>query len=464
MGRILVVDDEAGLRGMLDIILRRDGHQVIQAANGQEALKLIGTDPAIELVLSDLRMEQMDGLSLLAQVRQYHPDILVIIMTAFAEWDTAVRAMRQGAYNFLRKPFDNQVVRALVGRALDARGHYLATRSQGSAGQPPAVHLVGQSRSIQQIQTTIEQVSTTDSTVLVTGESGTGKELVARAVHYASMRSDGPLVRINSGALAPSLLESELFGHVKGSFTGAIEDRQGLFALADGGTLFLDEVGELAAETQVKLLRVLEIGEYLPVGGREVKTCNVRIVAATNRDLSAMVKSGDFREDLYYRLAVIPLHLPPLRERREDIPLLAGHLLARHAVKLRRGITGFTQDALDAMLGHAWPGNIRELDNRIQRGAALTDTGDISYNALFGDLSVRPVGATAKPSVKAGDELRARIGLRETIDLEKELADYERSLMEAALTVTDDNLTEAAKLLGISFRQIRYKVRQLGLR
>ncbi|MBA3701007.1 MAG: sigma-54-dependent Fis family transcriptional regulator [Planctomycetes bacterium] len=464
MGRILVVDDEAGLRGMLDIILRRDGHQVIQAANGQEALKLIGSDPTIELVLSDLRMEQLDGLGLLAQVRQYHPDILVIIMTAFAEWDTAVRAMRQGAYNFLRKPFDNQVVRALVGRALDARGHYLATRSQGSAGQPPAVHLVGQSRSIQQIQTTIEQVSTTDSTVLVTGESGTGKELVARAVHYASMRSDGPLVRINSGALAPSLLESELFGHVKGSFTGAIEDRQGLFALADGGTLFLDEVGELAAETQVKLLRVLEIGEYLPVGGREVKTCNVRIVAATNRDLSAMVKSGDFREDLYYRLAVIPLHLPPLRERREDIPLLAGHLLARHAVKLRRGITGFTQDALDAMLGHAWPGNIRELDNRIQRGAALTDTGDISYNALFGDLSVRPVGATAKPSVKAGDELRARIGLRETIDLEKELADYERSLMEAALTVTDDNLTEAAKLLGISFRQIRYKVRQLGLR
>lgn len=464
MGRILVVDDEAGLRGMLDIILRRDGHQVIQAANGQEALKIIGTDPAIELVLSDLRMEPMDGLSLLAQVRQYHPDILVIIMTAFAEWDTAVRAMRQGAYNFLRKPFDNQVVRSLVARALDARGHYLATRSQGSASQPPAVHLVGQSRSIQQIQTTIEQVSTTDSTVLVTGESGTGKELVARAVHYASMRSDGPLVRINSGALAPSLLESELFGHVKGSFTGAIEDRQGLFALADGGTLFLDEVGELAQETQVKLLRVLENGEYLPVGGREVKTCNVRIVAATNRDLLTMVKAGDFREDLYYRLAVIPLHLPPLRDRREDIPILAGHLLSRHAVKLRRGITGFTQDALDAMLAHPWPGNIRELDNRIQRGAALTVSGDIGYDALFSDLSTRPVGATSKTQIKPGEELRARIGLRESIDLEKELADYERSLMEAALTVTDDNLTEAAKLLGISFRQIRYKVRQLGLR
>ncbi len=464
MGRILVVDDEAGLRGMLDIVLRRDGHQVVQAANGQEALKIIGSDPAIELVLSDLRMEQMDGLGLLAQVRQYHPDILVIIMTAFAEWDTAVRAMRQGAYNFLRKPFDNHVVRALVTRALDARGHYLATRSQGGPAQPPAVHLVGQSRFIQQIQATIEQVSTTDSTVLVTGESGTGKELVARAVHYASMRSDGPLVRINSGALAPSLLESELFGHVKGSFTGAIDDRQGLFALADGGTLFLDEVGELAAETQVKLLRVLENGEYLPVGGREVLTCNVRIVAATNRDLAAMVKAGDFREDLYYRLAVIPLHLPPLRDRREDIPVLAGHLLSRHAVKLRRGITGFTQDALDAMLAHSWPGNIRELDNRIQRGAALTASGDIGYDTLFGDLSTRPIGTTRQELIKPGEELRARIGLRESIDLEKELADYERSLMEAALTVTDDNLTDAAKLLGISFRQIRYKVRQLGLR
>ena len=463
MGRILVVDDEVGLRGMLDIILRRDGHQVILAANGQEAIKQIAANPGIELVLSDLRMEPLDGIGLLAHMRQFHPDIFVIIMTAFAEWDTAVRAMRQGAYNFLRKPFDNQVVRALIARALDAREHYLATRAQGTQAHPPAVHLVGQSRGIQQIQAAIEQVSTTDSTVLVTGESGTGKELVARAVHYASMRSDGPLVRINSGALTPSLLESELFGHVKGSFTGAIEDRQGLFALADGGTLFLDEVGELANETQVKLLRVLENGEYLPVGGREVKTCNVRLVAATNRDLMTMVKAGDFREDLYYRLAVIPLHLPPLRDRAEDIPLLAGHLLARHAVKMRRGITGFTQDALAAMLAHPWPGNIRELDNRIQRGAAMTVSGDIGYDVLFNDLTARPLGS-AKTAIKPGDELRARIGLRESIDLERELADYERTLIEAALTVTDDNLTEAAKLLGISFRQIRYKVRQLGLR
>jgi two-component system response regulator PilR (NtrC family) len=462
MGRILVVDDETGLRGMLDIILRRDGHEVVLAANGQEAVRVLASNPGIELVLSDLRMQPMDGLGLLTHVRQSHPDVFMIIMTAFAEWDTAVRAMRQGAYNFLRKPFDNQAVRALVARALDARGHYLATKAAGES-QQSAVHLIGLSPAIIHIQTTIEQVSTTDSTVLVTGESGTGKELVARAVHYASMRSDGPMVRINSGALTPSLLESELFGHVKGSFTGAIEDRQGLFALADGGTLFLDEVGELAPETQVKLLRVLESGEYIPVGGRETKTCNVRIVAATNRDLTAMVKQGDFREDLYYRLAVIPLHLPPLRDRPEDIPVLAGHLLSRHAVKLRRGITGFTQRALDAMVAYSWPGNIRELDNRIQRGAALTPSGDIDYQPIFGDLSTPPVSSTPGAAAPA-EALRARIGKRETIDLEKELLAYERTLMEAALNVTDDNLTEAAKLLGISFRQIRYKVRQLGLR
>jgi DNA-binding NtrC family response regulator len=462
MGRLLIVDDEAGLRGMLDIILRRDGHEVVLAANGQEALRILSANPGIELVLSDLRMEPMDGLALLSQVKQHHADVFVIIMTAFAEWDTAVRAMRQGAYNFLRKPFDNQAVRSLVARALDARGHYLAAKADGSAHHS-AVHLVGLSKAMQHIQTTIEQVSTTDSTVLVTGESGTGKELVARAVHYASMRADGPLVRINSGALAPSLLESELFGHVKGAFTGAIDERQGLFALADGGTLFLDEVGELAPETQVKLLRVLESGEFLPVGGREVKTCNVRIVAATNRDLLTMVKSGDFREDLYYRLAVIPLHIPPLRERSEDIPVLAGHLLSRHAIKLRRGIHGFTQEALQAMVAYSWPGNIRELDNRIQRGAALTSSGDISYDAIFSDLATPPI-PVKRDTTSAYEELRARIGQNIPINLEKEVFQFERTLMEAALISTDNNLTESAKLLGLTFRQMRYKVRQLGLR
>jgi DNA-binding NtrC family response regulator len=460
MGDILIVDDEAGVRGMLEVVLRRDGHRVRSAGSGPEALALIA-EHAPELVFSDLRMEPMDGLALLGELRKRGRQApFTLIMTAYAEWDTAVRAMHHGAFDLLRKPFDNQVARTLANRALAARERFLSQDGE----HPTPVHLVGSSPAIQQVQALVEQVSTTDSTVLVTGESGTGKELVARAVHYASLRADGPMVRINSGALAPSLLESELFGHIKGAFTGAIEDRPGLFALAHRGTLFLDEVGDLAPETQIKLLRVLENGEYLPVGSREVRTCNVRVVAATNRDLSQMVQSGAFREDLYYRLAVIPVHLPPLRQRREDIPLLAGHLLARHAVRMRRGITGFMPEALAAMQAHPWSGNIRELDNRIQRGVALTTAGAISRDALFADFGsgahtpVRPVDG------ESGSELTERLKQGQVITMEDEVLKYERRLVEAALERTGDNLTEAAALLGISFRQIRYKVRTLGLR
>ncbi len=465
MGRILVVDDEAGLRGMLEVVLRREGHEVRTADSGKTALAMLQQEPLPELVISDLRMEQIDGLSLLGEIRATKPDIFVILITAFAEWDTAVRAMRLGAYNFLRKPFDNNALRTLVQRALAARDHHLAARAAGEVAT--AIHLVGSSPCIHEVQALIERVSTTDSTVLVSGESGTGKELVARAVHYGSLRADGPMVRINSGALTPSLLESELFGHVKGSFTGAIEDRPGLFTLADGGTLFLDEVGELAVETQVKLLRVLETGEFTPVGGREVRTANVRVVAATNRDLRLMLKAGTFREDLYYRLAVIPIHLPALRERREDVPLLAGHLLSRHAVRMRRGITGFAPEALLAMQNYGWPGNVRELDNRIQRGVALTPDGLIPAENLFSDLAQQPGEAQPRETTSTHRRRPPLLGAIEKgtpIDLTRELERVERELVEAALRKTGDNLTEAATLLGLSFRQIRYKVRQLGLR
>ncbi len=470
MGSILIVDDEPSLRGMLEVVLRRDGHRVATAGDGREALSLIQADGRIELVLTDLRMEGMDGLALLTELKAKHPTAFVIVMTAFAEWDTAVRAMRLGAYNFIRKPFDTTAVKLMVKRALAAREHRLAAKAAGDAPSQQPVHLVGSSGAIQAVQALIEQVSTTDSTVLVTGESGTGKELVARALHYASLRSDGPLVRVNAAALTPSLLESELFGHVKGSFTGAIEDRPGLFALADKGTLFLDEVGELTPETQAKLLRVLENGEYIPVGDREVRTCDVRLVAATNRDLTQLVKAGSFREDFYYRLAVIPIHLPSLRERKEDIALIAGHLLARHAVKLRRGITGFQNDALQAMQAYNWPGNVRELDNRIQRGVALTAQGDIAAVALFGEPGsgshIPVITKSSAPAATTGlvENLATRLTAGESIALEDELLRLERHLMEAALQKTGDNLTEAAALLGITFRQIRYKVRQLGLR
>ncbi len=467
MGDVLIVDDEPGLRGLLEVGLRREGHRITTAADGLAALAALTANPAIDVVLTDLRMDGLDGLGLLERVRAQHPDTMVLIMTAFAEWDTAVRAMRMGAHHFIRKPFDMVQVKAAVTRAIAAREHRLAARAAGEPAHP--IHIVGSSPAIAAIQEVVERIAGTDSTVLVTGESGTGKELVARAVHYASLRSDGPLMRINSGALAPSLLESELFGHTKGAFTGAMDDRPGLFALADRGTLFLDEVGELAPETQIKLLRVLECGEYLPVGGREVRYANVRIVAATNRDLGTMVREGTFREDLYYRLAVIPIELPPLRERRDDIALLAGHLLARHAVRLRRGVGGFTPEALEAMRRHPWPGNIRELDNCIQRGVALTPSGDITSAALFSDLAgtrtPTPLPIVVTPPAPAWDaDLKARLTRGEPIALEDELLRVERALVEQALETTRDNLTEAAHLLGISFRQIRYKVRQLGLR
>lgn len=518
MGKVLIVDDEPGMRGMLEVVLRRDGHDVTSAGSAGEAMAVIAA-AVPDLVLTDLRMtdehgsndgELGGGLELLARIRKEHAGCFVVVMTAYAEWDTAVRAMRLGAFNFLAKPFDNAVLRSLINRALASREHWLAAQQAGE--QPTAVHLIGASRAMHEVQRMIEQVSATDATVLVTGPSGSGKELVSRAIHYNSLRADGPLVRINAGALSLSLLESELFGHVKGAFTGAVEDRPGLFSLSDKGTLFLDEVGELPPETQVKLLRVLESGEYFPVGGRELCTCDVRVVAATNRNLKAMVKAGTFREDLFYRLAVITLEVPSLRQRHEDIPLLAGHLLARHAIRLRRGVTGFTQEAMKAMQAYGWPGNIRELDNRIQRGVALTSSGDIDAEALFGDFSETSTGmwraiageratgliarrnsdpaleprlpggvpASAEPRSAALERrsvtttasrgsdpagvLAQQLAAGGQIDYDAEVARYEAAVLRAALAATGDNLTEAAKRLNLSFRQIRYKAKQLGLR
>ncbi|NRA39709.1 MAG: sigma-54-dependent Fis family transcriptional regulator, partial [Planctomycetes bacterium] len=364
MAHILIVDDESNLREMLELILSRDQHQVQCADSGISALKILeDTSHGIQVLLTDMRMDHMDGLELIEACQKQHPDIVCIVMTAFAEWDSAVKAMKLGAYNFIRKPFDNNIVRSTIKRASNVWEQRQEHQNQNNKEHSP--HIIGSSDHVQQIQQMVEQISTTDASILICGESGTGKELVAHAVHYNSLRSDGPMIRINSGALTETLLESELFGHKKGAFTGAIDDRLGMFELADKGTLFLDEVGELSLNTQVKLLRVLESGEFLPVGGSEVQHCDVRVVAATNRNLQEMVKAQTFRQDLYYRLAIITMELAPLRERREDIPLLAGHLLKRHAIRLRRGVEHFTKDAIQALTRFSWPGNIRELDNRI---------------------------------------------------------------------------------------------------
>lgn len=496
MSNILIVDDESNLREMLEIILSRDQHTVSCADSGITALEILA-DPSqnIQVMLTDMRMDHMDGLQLIERCQQEHPQIVCIVMTAYAEWDNAVKAMKLGAYNFIRKPFDNNVVRSTINRACNmweqrqekTKDNIPKTHNMGEH----APHIIGSSDHVLRIQQMIEQISTTDASILICGESGTGKELVAHSVHYHSLRSDGPMIRINSGALTETLLESELFGHKKGAFTGAIDDRPGMFELADTGTLFLDEVGELSLNTQVKLLRVLESGEFLPVGGTETQHCDVRVVAATNRNLQEMVKAETFRQDLYYRLAIITMELAPLRERREDIPLLAGHLLKRHAIRLRRGVKHFTQDAIHALTRFSWPGNIRELDNRIQRGVALTEDGDIELHALFGDFDDtntgmwRAISPAATESIRRSsthadseksalekntphngqlEDLCKNIQAGTTIDLEAESMNFERQMVQAALKRTDHNLTEAAKILGMSFRQMRYKVKTLGLR
>jgi two-component system, NtrC family, response regulator AtoC len=481
MGRVLVVDDEVNLCETLRVVLARDEHQVETVTSADDAVRVLEDGREWDVVLTDIRMAGMNGMELLAHCRKHHPNLSVLVMTAYAAWDTAVEAMRLGAYNFITKPFDNHHLRSLVRRAADAHEHHVAAAACGE--RSPVVNLVGNSDGIQRIQGLIDQVSSTDATVLITGESGTGKELVANSVHYGSLRADGPFVRVNSGALTPTLLESELFGHVKGAFTGAVENRPGLFALAHGGSLFLDEVGELAMETQVKLLRVLENGEYLPVGSTETRTCDVRLIAATNRDLKEMVQAGTFREDLYYRMAIIAVEIPPLRQRQDDIPMLAGHLLARNARRLRRHMDGFTEAALQALCDYTWPGNIRELDNRIQRAIALAQNENIDLDNLFGDLGPtqtamwRAIGrregkflsgsetqSALEPNQTAQTSLCRRIEDGQHIDLQAECMNFERELLSAALERTDHNLTESAKLLGMSFRQIRYKVRVLGLR
>ena len=483
MSTVLIVDDEENLREMLKLALERDQHTVHTASDGLKALDLLKQHDDIEVLLTDMRMDNMNGLALIEACSKDHPLVVCIIMTAFAEWDSAVQAMRLGAFNFIHKPFDNDVVRSIVNRAAHAWDQRQAAQEKGDNDEQ--FHIIGTSDAIHELQQMVERISPTDATILISGESGTGKELCAHAVHYHSLRSDGAFIRINSGALAETLLESELFGHKKGAFTGAVEDRPGMFELANGGTLFLDEVGELSLNTQVKLLRVLESGEYIPVGGREIQHCDVRVVAATNRDLQGMVKTGAFREDLYYRLAIIKVELTPLRKRNEDIPLLAGHLLKRHAIRMRRGIGNFTKEAMTALMRYNWPGNIRELNNRIQRGVALTNEGDIEAESLFGDLDTTVTGmwrslsatgtVTKRKSTDPDGALERKpddlitassnsLQKGEAIDLESVCMQMERDLVKAALEAADYNMTEAAKMLNISFRQMRYKVKIHGLK
>ncbi|MHC4662578.1 MAG: sigma-54-dependent transcriptional regulator [Planctomycetota bacterium] len=446
--KILVVDDDKSLRDLLSIVLTSSGYEVVTRDSGAAALEIMESDK-FGCVIQDLKMPGMDGITLLSKIKETRARLPVIIITAFSSWDTAVEAMRLGAYDYIKKPFDNDTIRAVVARALEQK----RLSELPDADKYQVRDIVGSSPEIQKVQELVKRIAATDATVLITGESGSGKELVARALHHNSLRNSGPFISVNCGAFSENLLESELFGHIKGAFTGAVADKKGFFSIADGGTLFLDEVGELANATQVKLLRVIEERRFMPLGSSKEHSVDVRFVAATNRNLAELVAEGRFRNDLYYRLNVIPINVPPLCDRKSDIAMLAGHFLRKYAKSMRQDVVSITEPAMQTLLGYEWPGNVRELENVIQRAVAFATGSSIEMVDL-----PQTVERQEKPAALTVSIPENGIGLAET------LADIERSYIQEALIMTDENLTKAAELLGMSFRSMRYKVKKLGLR
>ena len=444
---ILIVDDEKNTREGLSRALRGE-YAVAEAENGQRALEWLETHSA-DVVLSDLRMPGMDGLTLLSRLLGRDPKPVLILLTAYGNIETAVEAMKRGAYDFLAKPVDLDRLDLLLRRALAERR--LGDENRRLKAQLDSKHgfenIIGTSPAMREVFETIRQAAPTRATVLIQGESGTGKELVARALHQCSPRREGPFVPVHCAALAPTLLESELFGHEKGAFTGAVERRRGRFEMADGGTLFLDEIGEIDAALQVKILRVLEERKFERVGGTETLSVDVRLIAATNRDLRKKVAEGTFREDLFYRLYVVNLTLPPLRERDGDVVLLAQHYLKALAAENGKKTRSITPEAMDALAAYSWPGNVRELRNVIERMVVLGTGERLDVRDL--PAAVREAGAgPAAGSAQAGRVLR----------------DAERQLIEDALRRHKGNRTKAAQELGISRRTLHRKLNEFGLR
>ncbi len=448
---VLVVDDEAGMCEVLSYILGREGFNVETAAHAEEALEAFDRR-CFDVTITDLRMPGAGGIELLRRIKDRDPNALVIVITAFSTWDSAVEAMRLGAFDYIKKPFDNEDIRAVVSRAMEV-ARELSLRG---AGDVPAYvrNLIGATQVMQEVHNLIRRVASTDSTILIHGESGTGKELVARAIYNCSSRSEEAFIAVNCGAFTESLLESELFGHMKGAFTGAVSHKKGLLEVAHRGTFFLDEVGEMSRQTQVKFLRVLEEREFMAVGSTETQRVDVRFITATNRDLEKAVADGSFREDLFYRLNVIPIRLPPLRERKEDIPLLAGHFMARYSHQMGKKISGISREAVRFLTDYDWPGNVRELENTIHRAVALSRDSEITPADLV--IKMR----TGTPA----SQLMSRELPGDGIDLEESLAQVERTYICQALERTGWNITHAAELLGTSFRSLRYRISKLDIK
>ncbi len=455
MEHILIVDDEPSMLEFLEYMLTKDGYRVSAAQEGARADRML-REQAFDLVISDLRMPDVDGLELLRRARGQDPEMPFIFITAFATSDTAIEALKLGAYDYVTKPFQVEELKNLVRNALQASSLKRKVRLLESEREQ-GDQLVGVSPPMLEIYKLIGTIAATDSTVLISGESGTGKELVARAVHQASPRRDGPFVSVNCGAFAETLLESELFGYMKGAFTGATANKKGLFETADKGTLLLDEIGEMSPAMQVKLLRALQERKIRRVGGTEEIPVDVRLIAATNRNLEDEIQAGNFREDLFYRLAVIPMHIPPLRDRPSDIVSLVQHFIRLYNSKQGRRIEGITEEGLACLESYSWPGNVRELENVIERAIALEPGDYIQKDRLPGNIR----GDRAR---EPGDGSLPRFDAETGLELEDYLNEVEAKLLTRALDLSGGNQKKAAEILNLTYRSFRHRLERLNVK
>jgi DNA-binding NtrC family response regulator len=452
--RILIVDDEEVLRDVLDAVLRREGFEVVMAASGEEALSILDADEYIDLVILDIMLPGISGIDTLRALRISNPSLPVIVITAFSSIDGAIEAMKFGAFHYIPKPFKNEEVVLTVNKALEQRRLSNENeRLKAELSEKYAyANIIGKSETMRKVYELIRLAAPSRSNILVIGESGTGKELVAKAIHHASPRARMAFVTVNSGSLPPELLESSLFGHVKGAFTGAIATKRGLFEVADGGSIFLDEIGNINMETQAKLLRVIQEKEFMRLGSVDTIRVDVRIIAATNADLQKLMADNRFREDLYYRLNVITIPLPPLRRRREDIPLLVAHFLEKYAEENKRKVKELTPDAMRILMDHPWPGNVRELENTIERAVVLC-TSDRIGPELLPDYLRYPV-QTDQP---------AMIVPAEGISLKDAVSRYERAMILQSLEMANGVQKKAAELLQLKPSTLNEMMKRLGI-
>ena len=456
MARVLVVDDDKGMREVLEIMLTREGYEVASAPGGREALSICQKN-RFDVVITDLKMPRVDGIDVLKGIKEVSPETMVILVTAYASGETAVAAMREGAYDYLEKNFDIEELKMTVRDALRRKGVEQGQEISFNASLDGAVsfgNMVAKSKEMLKVFGLIRKVANTQANVLILGESGTGKELVARAIHDNSDRKKKPFVAINCGGIPETLLESELFGYVKGAFTGAYADRAGLFEAAHGGVIFLDEIGELPVILQVKLLRAVQEKTFRRVGGSEDIRVDVRIISATNQDLFKKVKEGTFREDLYYRLNVIPISMPPLRKRKEDIPILVRHFIEKYSRQFGKEVRKISSYALELLMEYQFPGNVRELENIIERSVALETSNIILPENLV---------ISGEPGSEAGRVFEPELP-DEGINLDAEMARIERRLIEKALQKAKGTKTRAAQLLNVTRDALNYRIEKLDIR